>query len=313
MLKKLLGVTTATVFALGLVACGSDEPVDGGSESEEPAGEGTEEATGFDGASVDYQIVGIDPGAGLMNITINDVLPEYGLEDDWTVVESSSAAMVASLTSAYENEEPIIVTGWSPHFKFNNFDLKYLEDPLNIYGDTEDIHTVVRLGLDEDQPEAYQFLSQFQWEPEHIEYVMALIAEGTAEEAAAEQFVEENEELVATWTDGVEAVEGEELELLYVAWEETIAATNVVGHVLETLGFDVTLTQIDAGPMWAGIASGSGDAIVCAWLPTTHAEYYAEYEGQFEDLGSNLHGTQLGLAVPTYMEDIHSIEDLVVE
>ncbi|WP_372459162.1 glycine betaine ABC transporter substrate-binding protein [Alkalihalobacillus deserti] len=54
------------------------------------------------------------------------------------------------------------------------------------------------------------------------------------------------------------------------------------------------------------------DAAVGAWLPTTHADYYAQYEGDFEDLGSNLHGTALGLVVPTYM-DIDSIEDLVVE
>ncbi|WP_062049910.1 glycine betaine ABC transporter substrate-binding protein [Bacillus sp. JCM 19034] len=313
MLKKLLGVTTATVLAMGLAACGSDEQPDSDSQVDESVEENTDEATSFDGSSVDYQIVGIDPGAGLMNITINEVLPQYNLEDDWTVVESSSAAMVASLTSAYANEEPIIVTGWSPHFKFNNFDLKYLEDPLNIYGDAEDIHTVVRLGLQEDHPQAYKFLDQFQWETDHVEHVMALINDGEPEAAAAEQFVQENEDLVATWTEGVESVDGDEIELLYVAWEETIAATNVVGHVLETLGYDVTLTQIDAGPMWAGIASGSGDAIVCAWLPTTHAEYYEEYEGQFEDLGSNLHGTQLGLAVPTYMEDVNSIEDLVVE
>ncbi|PWW17631.1 substrate binding protein of glycine betaine ABC transport system [Cytobacillus oceanisediminis] len=78
-----------------------------------------------------------------MKLTINDVIPEYGLED-WEVVEGSSAAMTAALKKAYDKEEPIIVTGWSPHWKFASFDLKYLEDPKGIYGGAEDVNTVVR-------------------------------------------------------------------------------------------------------------------------------------------------------------------------
>ncbi|GAE28029.1 glycine betaine ABC transport system [Halalkalibacter wakoensis JCM 9140] len=313
MLKKLLGLTTATALAFSLAACGGEEPAEDAPVDEtEGTEEATEETATHVGEDVDFTIVGIDPGAGLMNITINQVLPDYGLEDDWNVIESSGAAMAASLASAYENEEPIIVTGWSPHWKFSDFDLKYLEDPLNLYGGAEDVHTIARLGLDEDHPNAYQVLDQFQWEPEHIEYVMALINEGTSPADAAEQFVEENADLVATWTEGVDSVEGDDFTFLYVAWDDVIASTNVIAHVLETVGYDVTLTQVDAGPMWAGVASGSGDATVGAWLPTTHADYYEQYDGDFIDLGSNLHGTALGLVVPTYM-DIDSIEDLVVE
>ncbi|KAA0545257.1 glycine/betaine ABC transporter [Bacillus sp. BGMRC 2118] len=295
MYKKLMGITAATVLSLGLAACSGAE-------------ESGAKKTGSVGEQVDYEIVGIDPGAGLMKLTIEDVLPGYGL-DDWEVVEGSGAAMAASLAKAYKNEDPIIVTGWSPHWKFSEFDLKYLDDPKGIYGGAEDVHTIARLGLKEDHPTAYSVLDNFQWEPEHIESVMLLINEGKSPEEAAEQWVSENEDLVSTWTEGAEKVDGDELKLLYVAWDDVIAGTNVIGHVLKSLGYDVELVQVDAGPMWSGIASGSGDAMVGAWLPTTHADYYAEYEGEFEDLGSNLHGTKLGLVVPSYM-DIDSIEDL---
>jgi glycine betaine/proline transport system substrate-binding protein len=77
----------------------------------------------------------------------------------------------------------------------------------------------------------------------------------------------------------------------------------------QRLGYKVELLQVEAGPMWAGIAEGSADAMVAAWLPTTHKDYYDKYKGKFEDLGPNLKGTKLGLVVPTYM-DINSIEDL---
>ncbi|MBE4910030.1 glycine/betaine ABC transporter [Bacillus luteolus] len=293
MLKKLVGVTSALALTFGLAACG---------------GEQTGGSAGTVGEQVDYKIVGIDPGAGLMNLTINNVLPEYGL-DEWDVVEGSGAAMAAALKKAYDKEEPIIVTGWSPHWKFASYDLKYLEDPKGIYGGAEDVNTIVRQGLNEDHPDAYKLLDQFNWEPEHIETVMNLIQAGSEPADAATQWVSENGDLVSAWTKGVSEVDGAELTILYVAWDDVIASSHVVENVLESVGYEVKLVQVDAGPMWAGVADGSGDAMVGAWLPTTHADYYAEYDGKFEDLGPNLTGTKLGLVVPAYM-DIDSIEDL---
>ena len=294
MIKKVLGMASAVTLTLGLAACGGEEA-----------------SSGSVGEQLDYEIIGIDPGAGIMNLTINDVLPGYGL-DDWEVVEGSGAAMTAALKKAYDSEDPIIITGWSPHWKFNSFDLKYLEDPEGLYGEAEDVHTIARLGLKEDHPDAHLLLDQFNWEPEHIENVMNLIQEGAAPDEAASQWVSENEDIVSEWTEGVNEASGEEITLLYVAWDDVIASTNVVASALESVGYEVDLVQVDAGPMWAGVADGSGDAIVGAWLPTTHADYFAEYEGNFEDLGSNLHGTKLGLVVPEYM-DIDSIEDLKEE
>jgi len=280
-------------LTLGLAACGSEET---GSSSDST------------GEQLEYEIVGIDPGAGLMKLTVDKALPEYGL-DNWEVVEGSGAAMTAALKKAYDKEEPIIITGWSPHWKFSKFDLKYLEDPKGIYGGDEDINTIVRLGLKEDHPDAYLLLDQFNWEPEHMETVMGSIQDGTDPADAATQWVSENKDLVSQWTEGVNHVNGEKLKLLYVAWDDVIASSHVVENVLESVGYEVELVQVDAGPMWAGVADGSGDAMVGAWLPTTHADYYAEYEGKFEDLGPNLTGTKQGLVVPAYM-DIDSIEDL---
>jgi len=65
-----------------------------------------------------------------------------------------------------------------------------------------------------------------------------------------------------------------EIKLAYVAWDSEIASTNVVREVLEQkLGYKVDMLQVDAGPMWSGIANGSADAMVAAWLPTTHETY----------------------------------------
>ncbi len=150
------------------------------------------------GASLDHTIIGIEPGAGLMMST-EKVVDEYKLRDSWTLLASSSAAMTQQLEKAYANEEPIIVTGWTPHWKFAKMDLKYLEDPKNIYGGDEQIHTIARQGLSEDQPEAYAFLDKFNWSPDDMAAVMIQIQEGETPEAAAKTWVEQNAAKVEAW------------------------------------------------------------------------------------------------------------------
>ncbi|MBS4191260.1 glycine/betaine ABC transporter [Bacillus sp. FJAT-49705] len=289
------------VLILGLAACGSDKA----SNDEGKTDNGSAKASV--GESVDYKIIGIDPGAGLMKATAAAV-EEYELSD-WDVVEGSGAAMTAALKKAYNKKEPIIITGWTPHWKFSEFDLKYLEDPKGVFGGEENINTIARLGLAEDHPSAYKVLDQFNWTADEMADVMVKITDGEDPEKAANEWIKANADKVSTWTEGVEKVDGDKITLGYVAWDSEIASTNVISQVLTELGYNVTLRQIEAGPLWAGVADGSLDASVAAWLPITHADYYEKFEGKFEDLGPNLKGTKIGLVVPSYM-DIDSIEDL---
>ena len=88
-----------------------------------------------------------------------------------------------------------------------------------------------------------------------------------------------------------------------------MASTYVLKHVLEDEGFQVELKEVDAGPMFAAVASGDADGTTAAWLPATHKDYMAEYKDQVVDLGPNLEGTKVGLVVPEYVK-AESIEDL---
>ena len=242
------------------------------------------------GTQTEYKITGIEPGAGLMKLT-KTAIEDYGLKD-WQLVEGSSAAMVAELKKAINNKEPIIVTGWSPHWMFSSFDLKYLDDPKGSFGGAEDINTLVRKGLEQDAPGAYKILDQFAWEMSDMEAVMVDVADGMNAAEAAGKWIEANPDKVAKWTEGAEQGNGEKINLVYVAWDTEIASTNVIGKVLEQNGYDVTLSQVEVGPMFAGIANGSADAMVAAWLPGTHIEYYNTYKNDLVDLGPNLHGTK---------------------
>ncbi len=75
------------------------------------------------------RIVGIEPGAGEMQLLKSKVLKEYGLDKEFKVVDGSTPAMLAELKRAYAKKEPIATTLWSPHWAYNEFDLTKLKDP----------------------------------------------------------------------------------------------------------------------------------------------------------------------------------------
>ncbi len=293
--KKVLGLGAVALLAVGLAACGNDDEK-AGTDSTKSVGE-----------SLDYKITGIDPGAGIMEAT-EKAIKDYDLKE-WDLVSGSSAAMTAALKKAYDKESPIVITGWTPHWKFAEYDLKYLEDPKGVYGGEEQIRSIGRLGLAEDLPEAHQILSQFNWTEADMGEVMIAIQKGEKEEVAAQQWIDANEDKVAQWTAGVDKVDGDKIKLAYVAWDSEIASHNVIKLVLEEMGYNVTLTQVEAGPLWTAVADGSADASLAAWLPLTHKTYADKFEGKFEELGINMEGVKVGLVVPQYM-DVTSIEDL---
>ncbi|MCB2185945.1 MAG: glycine betaine ABC transporter substrate-binding protein [Deltaproteobacteria bacterium] len=145
------------------------------------------------------KIIGIDPGAGLMSKT-EKVMKDYNL-DKMELVEGSGATMTAALADAIKNKEWIVVTGWTPHWMFAKWPLKYLKDPKGIYGGEEFIGTIVRKGLKEDQPEVYKVLDNFSWTPADMAEVMIWNREKGAKPAAtAARWVKENPDKVKAWT-----------------------------------------------------------------------------------------------------------------
>ena len=103
------------------------------------------------------EIIGIGGGAGIHRNT-ERAIEAYEL--DYQQVTSSGPAMVASLEKAIRDNEWIVVTGWKPHFMWANYDIKYLDDPKDIY--PMDVCVIVsRIGFEEDMPEAAAFFKNF--------------------------------------------------------------------------------------------------------------------------------------------------------
>lgn len=146
------------------------------------------------------RIVGIDPGAGEMGLT-QKAIEAYKLP--LKLIDGSGATMTAALKSAIDNKQWIVVTGWTPHWMWARWKLKYLDDPKGIYGKAEEIDTLARKGLQQDMPGAYAVLDGFHWTPDAMQQVMAKNQEsGSDPEANAKQWVEAHADQVSAWTAG---------------------------------------------------------------------------------------------------------------
>ncbi|KHD44670.1 ABC transporter permease/substrate binding protein [Streptococcus hongkongensis] len=145
------------------------------------------------------KITGIEPGAGITTAT-KKTIKAYGNLSDWELVLSSTGAMTTSLDKAYKNKQEIVVTGWSPHWMFSKYKLKYLKDPKKTLGSSENINTIARLGLKKDKPKLYKIVDKFHWTTKDMESVMLDMNEGMDPADAAKKWIKANPEKVADWT-----------------------------------------------------------------------------------------------------------------
>lgn len=111
------------------------------------------------------QIIGIEPGAGLMKATEEQVIPTYGLEG-MTLVPSSTPAMLAELSAAIDAGENVVVTLWRPHWAYDEFPIRDLVDPESTLGAEESIHSIARPGFEDDYPQLTQWIKAFKMDSE---------------------------------------------------------------------------------------------------------------------------------------------------
>jgi glycine betaine/proline transport system substrate-binding protein len=148
------------------------------------------------------KITGIDPGAGLMQAS-EKAMEEYGLTDaGYNLVSASGAGMTAALARAVRRDEWIVVTGWSPHWKFAKWDLRYIDDPKGVLGGRERIHALARKGFYQDVPyEVFEFFTRMFIPLSELEAVM-LEATESDYETAVDNYIKNHPKRVNYWVTG---------------------------------------------------------------------------------------------------------------
>ncbi|MGK9051424.1 glycine betaine ABC transporter substrate-binding protein [Neorhizobium petrolearium] len=114
-------------------------------------------------------------------------------------------------------------------------------------------------------------------------------------------------------TTATMAQDAEPVKIGWAAWSDAEFVTKLAAKLIkDELGQEVELVQTDVAPLYQGVSRGDLDAMMMAWLPQTHADYFAKVKDRVETLGSVYDGAKLGWVVPKYIPEdaIGSIEDL---
>ncbi len=147
-------------------------------------------------------ITGIEPGAGLTAATEEAVIPQYGLEG-MNFNTSSTPSMLAELKAATENNENVLVTLWRPHWAYDAFPIKDLEDPKGALGEAESIYVYGSSDFEKNFPEVYGWLSNFKMESEllfSLENAMFNEADTDDYGPIVKEWIAENQEWVDSLT-----------------------------------------------------------------------------------------------------------------
>ncbi len=141
-------------------------------------------------------ILGIGTGSAIAGLT-DDAIDAYGLPQEQ--MNSSEAAMMSALDNAYSAHQAIVVTLWNPHWAFAQYDLKYLDDPKNVYGDSENIHWFSHEGFAQGNPWLTAVLNAWEMDDETLGGLMATIEETGDPVEGARQWIDGHQALVDSW------------------------------------------------------------------------------------------------------------------
>ncbi|MGW4977688.1 ABC transporter permease/substrate binding protein [Streptomyces mirabilis] len=262
------------------------------------------------------KITGIESSAGMMGLLKSKVLKDYGLDKEYKVVDSSTPAMLAELKRAYAKKQPIVVTLWSPHWAYSDYDLKKLKDPKGAWGKGDGVHTLSRKGFAQDNPVVGQWLKNFRMTEKQLtglEAEINKVGKGKQQDAVR-AWLKRNpgvvDKLAPVKNSAAAAETKRPLDVAWFPWDEDVAVSYLWKNVLARRGYTLNLKQMDVGPVYTGLASGDLDLNFDAWLPYAQSNYWDQHRNDLRDLGTWYRPTSLEIAVPSYVKDVKSLADL---
>lgn len=157
---------------------------------------------------LDGKIYGIEPGNEGNTYLIS--LTEAGKPfEGMNVVESSEQGMLAQVRRLYPDQKAVVFLGWAPHPMNANFELKYLTGGEEFFGAEGVVNTVTRKGFAEDCPNVAKLLTNQKFSLAMENQIMgAILDEGQEPDAAVQEWVKMNPEIITPWLEGVTTKDG---------------------------------------------------------------------------------------------------------
>jgi glycine betaine/proline transport system substrate-binding protein len=145
-------------------------------------------------------------------VTNDEALVKNLKLDYKVVVGGSEAALIQSFRSAEENKKPLLAYFYEPQWFFNEMDLKRVElppyeegcdaDPAKVACDYPPykLNKLISTKFADSDSPAVDLIKNFQWTNEDQNTVSTYIAkDGMEPDAAAEKWIEENQDKVDAW------------------------------------------------------------------------------------------------------------------
>jgi len=141
-------------------------------------------------------VIGIDEGAGIMSST-RQALEHYGLQNQ--LLSFSDDQMTFQMTDSIKRRKEIVVTGWEPHWIFNRHDVRFLEDPDNIFPTEEHIYAVGNTESMKKHPHATEFFRRMQLTDKQFNSLIDQVKMATDPVNGIHQWMEKNQYIVNKW------------------------------------------------------------------------------------------------------------------
>ena len=154
-------------------------------------------------------ILGIEPGSVVMGKVYDEVMPAYGLRQE--LVEAHTDGMLAEVEDRYRNREEFALIAWSPHWMNQRYDLRYLEDPKDAFGELNDparITAIVNEDLPDRDPVATAFMDALIFDEEQLNDLESTINEAGDPHEGARRWAEDNGEVWRPWVEAAQDAQG---------------------------------------------------------------------------------------------------------
>jgi glycine betaine/proline transport system substrate-binding protein len=162
--------------------------------------------------ALDGEIYGIEPGNDGNRLILDMIEANaFGLEE-FDVVESSEAGMLAQVARASDRDEPVVFLGWEPHPMNANFDLTYLEGGDDWFGPNlggATVYTNTSAGYVDACPNVGALLNNLEFTLAMENEIMGgILNDGMDPRDAASAWLSANRDVWPAWLDGVTTMDG---------------------------------------------------------------------------------------------------------
>ncbi|WP_299578494.1 glycine betaine ABC transporter substrate-binding protein [uncultured Sunxiuqinia sp.] len=145
----------------------------------------------------DVTIIGIEAEAGVM-YQARYAMQQYMLETV-QLKNLSEQEMVRLFTEAYKRREEVIITGWEPHGLFARFDIRFLDDPLKVFGEKENIYALGTRGLEDRLPDVVRFFERMQLSEKQINSLIDAMTGEASPEDGVREWISKHDYIINQW------------------------------------------------------------------------------------------------------------------